>query len=79
MSSKENINLGLQARELVQQQFREAFEKAGFTPSKMARELAAIAYSDIGDYFQVDEQGSCKEHSLGSIPPKKRRAINPNS
>lgn len=66
---------------------QEAYEKAGFTSKKIARELALIAFADMKDFVQVDEQGSVKPISFNELKKKsrcikkireKRRILNSN-
>ncbi|OPY91886.1 MAG: hypothetical protein A4E73_01690 [Syntrophaceae bacterium PtaU1.Bin231] len=52
-----------------------AIEKAGGTFPKIARELAAIAFSDIADYVTVAEGGKVQAIPSNGIPKKKRKAI----
>ena len=49
-----------------------AYKKAGFTSKKIARELALIAFSDMKDFVQVDEQGSVKPIAIDSLKSKSR-------
>lgn len=52
-----------------------AIEKAGGTFPKIARELAAIAFSDIADYVTVAEGGKVSPIPTNQIPKKKRKVI----
>ena len=52
-----------------------AIEKAGGTLPKIARELTAIAFSDIANYVTVAEGGELQPVELQTIPVKKRKAI----
>lgn len=52
-----------------------AIEKAGGTFAKIARELAAIAFSDIADYVTVAEGGELSAIPLQTISRRKRKAI----
>lgn len=52
-----------------------AIEKAGGTFAKIARELTAIAFSDIADYVTVAEGGEVQAIPSSDIPKKKRKAI----
>lgn len=53
----------------------EAIEKAGGTFAKIARELTAIAFSDISDYVTVAEGGEVQAIPSTEIPKRKRKAI----
>lgn len=52
-----------------------AIEKAGGTFAKIARELTAIAFSDIADYVTVAEGGEVQAIPSTEIPERKRKAI----
>lgn len=52
-----------------------AIEKAGGTFPKIARELAAIAFSDPLDYFDIGPGGELVGKPLKDIPPRKRKAL----
>lgn len=54
---------------------RKQFEKAGFTVPKIAEELALIAFSDMADFVQVDEQGSTKPLSFDELKKNKSKTI----
>ena len=54
---------------------RRKFEKAGFTEKAIAEELSLIAFSDMADFVQVDEQGSVKPLSFHDLKKKKSRII----
>lgn len=49
-----------------------AFEKAGFTDSRIAKELSLIAFADMADFVQIDEQGSVKPLSIDTLKKKSR-------
>lgn len=53
---------------------RRCFERAGFTPSKIARELAIIGFSDPADIVDVAEGGELQFKKFDEMG-KKRRAI----
>ncbi len=52
-----------------------ALKSAGFSRSKIARELFKIAFSDIQDYLQIDEQGSVKAISIDAMKSGSTKAI----
>lgn len=55
-------------------QAREAGIKAGFTPKKIFAKLAAIAFSDMGDFVEEDENGEDRTKSISSVRPAKKVA-----
>ena len=52
-----------------------ALQRAGFSRDKIARELVKIAFSDIQDYLQIDEQGSVKALSIDAMKSGSTKAI----
>lgn len=62
-------------RDEIFKETEQKFHKAGFTAKNIAREYALVAFSDISDYIQVDEQGSVKPISFDSLHPNKTKAI----
>ena len=70
-----NQELGTQAGTNVICKTLLAFEKAGFTVRKIAKELALIAYSDIQDYVKINEGGLIEAFPLDTLKPGRSRAI----
>lgn len=72
-----------QAREAKEKQLTDqlfakterALKSAGFSRSKVAKELYKIAFSDIADYLQIDEQGSAKPLPVDQLKTGASRAI----
>ena len=52
-----------------------ALNRAGFSRDKIARELFKIAFSDIQEYLQIDEQGSVKTLSIDEMKSGSTKAI----
>lgn len=66
---------GNQAADEVINLRQQALENAGLTFDRIARELRAIALSDIADYVTVDEGGALQAIPLEDITKRKRAAI----
>lgn len=58
---------GIEAGKQVMADTIAKFEKAGFTDSRIARELALVAFADMADFVQVDEQGSVKPIAIADL------------
>lgn len=52
-----------------------AFEKAGFTDTAIADELALIAFADMADFVDVDELGIVRAISFDELKKNKSRII----
>jgi len=66
---KEKIN-----KEVVCQTIK-TFEREGFTDCKIARELAGIAFADITDFVDVDDNGIVRMKSINEWPKGKGHLV----
>ena len=49
-------------------------ERSNVTPEKIVAELAVIAFSDMGDYIRIHQDGT-PSIELGNMPPRATRAV----
>ncbi len=51
---------------------QQAFEKAGFTPQRIAEEAALIAFSDLADHVEIDDGGAIIAKPFSEMKKKSR-------
>lgn len=84
LSKEKETRNGIEAGNAVQQDaVIKAFEKAGFTAEKIAKELAIISFSDMKNHVEIDEGGALqaltfkemKQHSRAVKKVKEKTVI----
>lgn len=62
-------------REAIEAAMAERSRKTGITADRVLEEIAAVAFSDLGEVIRVDEHGKVYVRELDGLRPEARRAL----